>query len=151
MSVREDILGRLETVLAAIDGINGFARNAPDVQPARQRPAIILQDGAEQFDDTAAGERLSRNQRMVLTPQIDLLVSTDSTNTGPLFDQFLPLIQKAVLGDAELQSIVGVSGGRGPGKLEYAGCTCRQVGPEVKETRLEVHFAFTYTFILADL
>lgn len=145
---REDILAQLVTVCAGVTGIVSAERNRTDV-PLNARPAVTISGGAEQLRSQSPATRFGEKQLMELTPQITLLVRSDSgAEGGSLMSLFRNRLVAAILSDATLRAIVGTSGGCG---IRYEGCNETEPTPESKEPRLDLQISFTYMLRLSDI
>lgn len=143
---RELILTRLVDVCAGVTGIATAVRNQSDVLVS-SRPAVIINDGAEDFLDAPGGEKLSRAQRVELSPQILILVHADTgAEAGTLLTLFRNRVVYAVLTDATLRDYVGTVGG-----MRFEGTAVEPPSPESKEPRMDINIVFTYVFKLTDL
>lgn len=146
--IREQILARLVTVCTGVTGIVTAERNRTDV-PLNARPAVTINGGAEQLLSRAPTTRFGEKQLMELTPQILLLVRSDTgSEGGSLMSLFRGRLVAAILADAILRTLVGTSGGCG---IRYEGCNETEPTPESKEPRLEIQIVFTYMLRLSDI
>lgn len=149
IDVRNQILERLPEVCRAITGMAAVGINCLDV-PGIRRPAVIINDGIEEvsLERPTSVRRFSQVQIMDLTPDIRLLLRTEggSDEARELVSLFRARVISAILGDSELQSILGANGA-----IRYGGCTSPDPSPEAKETRLDFTFVFTYPLKLSDL
>lgn len=142
----ELILVRLPIVCAGVTGITTVASNQSDI-PVTARPGIIINDGAVQFLDAPPGERLSRVQRVELSPEITILVRADTgTEARALLTLFRNRVVYAVLSDATLRGYVGTVGG-----IRFEGYVVEPPTPESKEPRTKLDIVFTYVFKLSAL
>lgn len=146
---RENILTRLVAVCGAVEGIAAVARNRLDV-PALKRPAVLVQDGAEQLLDAPQPPQrgpVQRVQRLDLTPLVIVIVrGSDGIDAGSLLTLYRNRIVAAVLSDSLLVGYVGSSGG-----MRYEAASVAAPDAESKEFRIELSFVFTYTFRLSEL
>lgn len=140
-------MARLVTVCAGATGVVTVGRNLTDV-PLMARPAVTINGGAEQMvSSPRPAARFSQVQIMELTPQVLLLVRSDTgPEAGSLMSLFRGRLVNAILADATLRGLVTTNGG-----IRYEGCNEIEPTPESKEPRLELQFVFTYPLKLSDL
>lgn len=144
--IREQILARLVTVCAGVTGVVSVGRNLTDV-PLMQRPAVMINGGAEQLLTRHERARFSQVQMMELTPHVILLVRADTgAEAGALMSLLRGRLVNAILADATLRALVTTNGG-----IRYEGCSENEPTPESKEPRLELQIVFTYPLKLSDL
>lgn len=147
--IREEILARLVAVCTAVAGITAVVRNRLDQNLAR--PAVIVLDGSELVLDAPAQPQRSQAQqiqRMALSPTLVVLArgNRDGADAGSILSRYRTSIVAAVLGDATLADLVGVSG-----RIRYEGATVAPPEAEGPEYRIELVFVFTYALRLSEL
>ncbi len=156
-SGREIILARLLLIAQGIPGIATAVRNAVD-STGLLRPMIIINDGHEALDVASIGggvqgakpasERLSRRQRMTMTPEIMILAYTSEPNIGTLLNLYSERFLAALTQDAELLTALGIDPATktGLGEIRYDGCLLEPATAASKERRLLLTIVFTYLF-----
>jgi hypothetical protein len=105
---REDILSRLEIVLANVAGVTHFKRNdltVPELSPGQA--CVLLLDGDENTDDRAFGRNRPPNQPLIIAmlPEIYVIIHDDPETVGPELNKFRRRIKAAVLNDAPLVAL----------------------------------------------
>lgn len=111
MDTREDILQRLVAIAETIPGLNVY-RNVLKIPDARL-PALSILDGDEVSnpnDIPTAGQPNTRFARMTMMPEIVIKVSDSSADVGSALNALRIALIKAVLSDADLAALHGVSG-----------------------------------------
>jgi hypothetical protein len=149
-SGRETILARLLLIARETEGIAAAVRNAADA-PGLARPLIIIHDGSDAFVDKPASERLSRRQRMTLTPEIMILAYASEPAVGTLLNLIAERFLSVLTQDAELIAAVGIdpTTKTGLGEIRYDGCTLEPAAAGSKERRLLLTIVFTYPYLTA--
>jgi len=145
---REEILARLRMILETVPGIKKAARNLEEISGS-DRPAIVMHDAAE--SDAGLANRLpkSKNDMMVLSPQIYILLGARALVVGSKISELRMAVLPVILKDEQLQELTG--GSRGNGDIHYTGCGLDTTSGENREARLELSFEFTYPLLMTEL
>lgn len=99
---RETILARMAVVLAGIDGVLSFERNATEISDAHC-PAIVLNEGDETADDgDPIGRPANSVRRVYMEPQVLLAVIDDREDVGTELNAMRSKIITALINDATL-------------------------------------------------
>lgn len=143
--IREDALKRLVVVTGSVAGIKVVERNKLDVA-GLERPAALIQDGAENFVSAPRSETLMRVQMMELSPQIWIKVKVSAEEAGPLLSTLRNRLLLAISGDATLQQILTTNG-----YMRFEGSSVPEPTPEGQEQRMDLNIVFGYPLRLVDL
>lgn len=143
--IREEALKRLVVIAAGVQGIVAADRNKSDV-PENRRPAVLIQDGSEQFVSAPRSETLMRAQMMELSPAIWIRVNTKPEEAGPLLSVLRNRLMKAISADAALQAIITSNG-----YLRFEGSTVPEPPPQGFEQRMDLNVVIGYPFRLVDV
>jgi hypothetical protein len=136
---RELILVRLLEIAKGIEGIAGAFRNRDELSE-KQRPAIVILDADEAADDADPTTRPSRSlRRVAMTPEIYILLGAKPEDLGTAINALRARFVRAVLGDAQLASIVSTNGA-----IRYEGCATALARGRSMEGEMGVSFSFTY-------
>lgn len=151
---REDILERLETVLASIEGITAVYRDRAEM-PTDMLPAAILLDGSEMIAQEIVPSKSVRMPPAIFTlvPQIFIVLKPrdDMSNTtldgveapvGPELSSYRLQVISAVVNDPTLLSLVGSNG-----QILYRGCDTDMQSGSSMIGQLQMHFEFNYVFM----
>lgn len=152
---REDILVRLQAILATVPGVVSSWRNRGELQRG-DLPAAILLDGREELLDRNALITLKSRQMppalMVLQPQIfvvlaprdtveNLVLDNVSAPIGPEISAFRAQVIDRVTNDPTLMTILGPVS-----QIVYLGCeTDMQTGSAIAG-EIQFRFEFIYVF-----
>lgn len=143
--IREETLKRLEAIAAGVQGIAAVARNKTDV-PGLHRPAVLIQDGADNFASAPRSEQYMRVQLMELSPQIWVKVKTSEEEAGPLLSRLRNRLLIAIAEDATLRTILTTNG-----YIRFEGSSRPEPTPEGQEQRMDLNIVFGYPHRLVDL
>lgn len=144
MDRRESILARLLVVAEGVQGIARAHRNTMGLSDDA-RPAIIILD-ADEAGEGVNSTRGKGPQMMVLNPEIYILASGKSDSVGSVINELRVTFLKAVLEDAELQTLTGQNG-----SVTYEGCATGLSRGRSMEGEMGVSIAFTYPFLPSEL
>ncbi len=144
---REQILERLKAIAGEIDGgslgtIYPY-RNAAEVGRTR-RPAIVILDADESADPRADPSRRPSNtiNLVDMRPEVLLMVASSSANVGTDLNDLRVRLIKAVLFDAELNSLASQSGGG----IAYLGAATDFARERSMSGEMTVSFNIRYRF-----
>ena len=143
---REAILARLEVVLAAIAGIESFARNR-GLRDNDSRPGIVLLDGDESERPPRVGRNVAGRQSMLpvfmaMRPQVFVLMDTrkpQNVGIGTDINAFRTAIIRAVAADATLRALVGTNG-----DIVYNGSETDLKSGSPLDGEMRLDFTFSY-------
>lgn len=151
---REQILARLEVLLATIPGITAAYRNRAEF-PDDKLPAAVLLDGSERIIEQVAQYKSVRMPPaiMVLMPQVFVILKPrdDLSNTtlggisapiGEELSTYLDRVITAVVNDPTLVSLVGSNG-----QISYRGSETDMATGSSIVGQLRVDFDFHYVFM----
>lgn len=132
---REDILARLVAIAESIPGVVTVSRNGGQLDD-EQRPGIIILDA----DETAeASDPLRAPRRITMRPQIYIVLGDVAESIGTAVNAYRAALLKAVLQDAQLQTICGTNGG-----VQYNGCATALANGRTMEAEIGLDFSFSY-------
>ena len=137
---RELILLRLIEVAEAVPGVATVVRNRDEISE-RSRPAIAVFDGDETADERAdqQGHGGRAPNIIEMTPELMILLGATPATVGSMLNGLRAQLVKAVLIDAQLNSLVGTNG-----RVRYAGCSTQLGHGRSMEGFMAVNFAFSY-------
>ena len=143
---REAILARLAVLLAAIAGIESFARNRGLVAND-SRPGIVLLDGDESERPPRVGRNLTGRQSMLpvfmaMKPQIFVLMDArqpQNVDVGTDINAFRTAIIRAIAADTTLRSLVGTNG-----DIVYNGSETDLKSGSPLDGEMRLDFTFSY-------
>jgi hypothetical protein len=119
---------------------------------------MTIQDGHEVLDTSTIGggvqaarpmsERLSRRQRMTMTPEILILASASAPDVGTRLNEYSENFFSALTQDDELLALVGIDPQTktGLGDIRYEGCVLEPAVAGSQLRRLLVTITFTYLY-----
>ena len=139
MSRREDILARLPVIIAAMDGIETSARNLDRIADTKL-PAAVLFDGDEDVFENLRATGAAPNA-VNMTPTVVISLGDVPENIGTVTNEWLAKVQRAVLLDADIQTLCGKMPNCG---ARYIGCTTSLQEGRSAEVNLSVHLSLTY-------
>jgi hypothetical protein len=142
---REEILFRIEQILASIADANTVIRNVDEI-PESSRPCLILIDGDEAISPTSTG-RNGQPLIMEMTPVIAIGVSDRPETLGAQANGFRAAILAALLGDTQLQTIIGAPNGR----IQYTGAKGKLSHGSLMASDLQLDFTISYKLDPAEL
>lgn len=150
---RELVLARCEVLIGQVPGIVLGERNRGEVT-GRRRPAIIMQDGAEDVIEAdqgdAGGSKNSRVQRMRMEPQFQIKFQAKAEEVGPTSNTLRAALLKTLFSDDELLTLLDLDASR-ISVIKYLGGGLTTEDGEQRECTMDVNLALTYIFRLADL
>lgn len=137
---REDILLRLNAVMASLLDTPDYAfRNAGEV-PETARPAIVVLDADEELDTKldpyGKGRPSAQIIPVVLKPEIFVLVQETDDQIGPKINEWRAKVIKAVMLDSALIGLCH--------EIRYDGFTSAFANGRSMEGQAKVHFSFVY-------
>ncbi len=138
-SRREDILARLAVIVGALAGVEFSGRNM-DRQPDTKLPAAILFDGDEDVFENLRATGAAPNA-VNMTPTVVISLGDVPENIGTVTNEWLAKVQRAVLLDADIQTLCGRMPNCG---ARYIGCTTSLQEGRSAEVNLSVHLSLTY-------
>ena len=143
---------RMAAIIADIEGVETSGRNM-DRDPDTRMPCAIVFDGDEDvFENLSATGGATNIVNM--TPVVVVSLGDVPENIGTVMNEWLAKVQKAVLLDAELDSL---SCGRSASKripnggARYVGKNNTQHEGRTTEVTLSVHFSIAYPLIPSEL
>jgi len=136
--IREDILARLNEVVAGVPGISTTIRNNIDWVD-RQMPVAMVLDG----DEEVVSDK-PRVMVVTMTPEITIIEESDSI--GSDLTTFRRELMKLVLSDVTLGALAGANG-----KISYLGCETVFGWQEKQYGALQMRFRFKYPLKPDDL
>src|SRR5262252_1154664 len=104
-SRRENILARLAVIIANLPGIETADRNNDRASDSKL-PAAVLFDGDEQSFENLRATGLAPNV-IDMTPTVVVSLGDVPENVGTVTNEWLALVQKAVLGDLIIDELAG--------------------------------------------
>ncbi len=138
-SKREDILARVTVVIAAMSGVEFSGRNM-DRAADTKLPAAILFDGDEDVFENLRATGAAPNA-VNMTPTVVISLGDVPENIGTVTNEWLAKVQRAVLLDADIQTLCGKMPNCG---ARYIGCTTSLQEGRSAEVNLSVHLSLTY-------
>ena len=136
--IREDILARLNEVVAGVPGISTTIRNNIDWVD-RQMPVAMVLDG----DEEVVSDK-PRVMVVTMTPEITIIEESDSI--GSDLTTFRRELMKLVLADAALIELTGPNGA-----VRYIGCDTQFGWSKKMYGALILRFSFKYPLQHHDL
>jgi hypothetical protein len=146
---RENILARLLVIMQAV--VTKATRNEGTMS-ATSTPGMTMQDGPEAALDkdgrstNARGNVSADFERMVMSPQIQLVAMVPSGDVGTLLNDYLLRFLLAVLTDATLKTHIGNSGW-----LRYTGCDLSTESGNQRSGRMDINLSIVYPFVVSEL
>ncbi len=139
MSRREDILARLTGIIAAMDGVELSGRNIDRAPDTKQVTAILFDGDEDVFENLRATGAAPNAVNM--TPTVVISLGDVPENIGTVTNEWLAKVQRAVLLDADIQTLCGKMPNCG---ARYIGCTTSLQEGRSAEVNLSVHLSLTY-------
>ncbi len=145
-------MARMAAIIANIDGVEFSGRNM-DRQPDTKTPCAIVFDGDEDVFENLRATGAATNI-VNMTPVVVVSLGEVPENIGTVMNEWLAKVQKAVLLDAELDTL---SCGRTAltriptGGARYIGKNNSQQEGRTTEVNLSVHFSIAYPLIPTEL
>lgn len=150
---RELVLARCAVLIGQVPGIELGERNRGEVT-GKRRPAIILNDGAEEVIERdagdASGSRNSRIQAMRMEPQFLIKYQAAAADAGPRGNELRDALLKTLFSDSELLTLLELDGQR-ISVIKYLGGGLTTEEGEQRECTFEVNLGLTYIFRLSEL
>ena len=146
---REEILARLETIIAEVPGVVKTARNIEDVSGGiASRPAIILHDTVEEPSIESRRPRGATKELMILKPQIFILWGDRASLVATKVNEVRRSLVNLIWTDSILKDIVGSST---DADILYRGCGLDTFSGETREAKMLVNFEFIYLLDAKEL
>jgi hypothetical protein len=146
---REEILARLEAIIAVVPGAIKTARNVEDVSGgAAYRPAIILHDATEEPLEMPNRPRGATKNLVILKPQIFILWGDKARLVATKVNEVRRSLINLVWTDSILREIIGSSR---DADIKYGGCGLDTYTGESREAKMLVNFDFIYLLDAEEL
>lgn len=142
LDVREQVLARLNVILAGVPGVVRAKRNDPSV-PEGLRPAVLMLDGDEDRDPRSDGRNHPSNAPFILyaKPEVYVMVSGTPEEASKALNELQDYIVKLVLKDPELIRLTKDKDG-----IRYEGARMATSNGRALEAEMALDFTFAYLF-----
>jgi hypothetical protein len=148
MDRREEILLRLLSLAAAVEGIVKTARNTTEF-PEQLRPAAVLFDGGEGAPEEMnppRGRSIDASRVMVMTPQLVILLGEDEANVGSEINVLRARLLRTIQTDTTLAALTF----KGVG-VAYLGCDTNLDAGRGTEAEMSFSYAIPYVLRFSEL
>jgi len=145
---REQILGRVETILDGVAGVTKAGRNLFNLDPASDLPSAVVFDGDEEVQERGSGKGRPPGapKVVVMTPTVVIAVAGPPETIGPDCRALLAKVIKAIEGDATLAGYVV------DGEMGYEGCNVTILTDgSYYIAQTDAVFAFTYRLLASSV
>lgn len=142
---REAVLAALLAIANTIQGVVAAGRNITDFK-SLSRPAIFINDGAEDIVSQPEGVSESSILEMEMTPEFQIRIGGNPAQIGTMANRILARFRYRVVTSSVIRDIIGTNG-----KIFIQGASLVGPTPESQEVRLDSGFLIRYYWRAQDV